>query len=229
MNRALEKLFAQKQIKTRFAGRTDAGVHATGQCVTVLVKRKIPEQNVLNALNGFLPGSIRVISAEYREDGLQAQFSAKRRRYIYNIYCGPQAPLYLADYLWSLDQGKLDLTRMRRAAKMLIGRHDFSAVCAAGSSAKGKERTVYISKLAIQRIEEWPGKKNIAGMLISYTIEADGFLYHMVRNIVAALVDIGRGEMSIAEFKEVLAGKNRSNLRSVTAPPQGLVLDKVSY
>ncbi len=230
LNRALIKLFASEKIKTIFAGRTDAGVHAIGQCLTVRVKHKIPVANVRRALNSMLPPTIRVVEADYKPLSLQAQFSAIRRSYIYSIYCGKLVPLYLADFVWALDERiKIDLSKMRLAAKLLIGTHDFSAVCAANSSTENKVRTVYSSKLKVRSVPAWPGRTEKSGKLISYYIEADGFLYHMVRNIVSALVDIGSGLMTIAEFKKVMAGKTRTKLRSVTAPAKGLVLEEVSY
>lgn len=230
LNRALSKLFNQKLIKTVFSGRTDAGVHALGQCVTVKVERKIPEENVSRALNTMLPPTIRIKNTAYKELDFHAQYSAKSRSYIYNIYCGLVPPVYLADFVWSVDPRiKLNYTLMRKAAKLIRGRHDFSAVCATQSNSKDKIRVVKKSEIKISKSQVWPGSNMKDSLLISYFIEADGFLYHMVRNIISALYDIGRGKMTIAQFKKVLAGKQRTNLRSITAPPQGLVLYKVKY
>jgi tRNA pseudouridine38-40 synthase len=231
LNKAIKKIFHQEEVKTTFSGRTDRGVHAHRQPVNVLVQKKLPVQNVVNGLNSLLPQDIKVKLAEYKPLNFNARFSAKKREYLFNIFFVDQPPLYLTDYVWFIPQnsGPLNISRMQKAAGFLKGRQDFAAFCAAHSSFENKTRTVWKSKFIKQKIKTWPGAKEKEGILLTYRIQADGFLYHMVRNIVSALVDIGRNKLNLQEFKDIIKSKSRVNLKSPTAPANGLVLYKVYY
>ncbi|GBR74741.1 tRNA pseudouridine synthase A [Candidatus Termititenax aidoneus] len=231
LDKALKRLFAGAKVKTIFAGRTDSGVHALGQAVSVLVDRQIQPNKVLKALNSLLPLDIRVSEARYAKPEFNPRYDAARREYLYNIYYGRAPALYLQDKVWHIDaRQKLNWRLMRRAARLLRGEHDCAAFCAAGSAVKNKVRRVTASEITARRIYRWPGAKNKAdGLLLTYKIQADGFLYHMVRNIVAALVDVGLKKMTLRDLREIMRSGQRSKLRSATAPAAGLVLYDVKY
>lgn len=227
LDTALRKLFNQKDLKTIFSGRTDSGVHALTQIVAAAVRVKRPEANVLKALSALLPKDIVVTQVRYAERHIHPRFDAKRRVYLYNIFCG-KSPLYLKDVVWSVTD-PLDVRAMRRAAAVLRGTHDFSAFCAARSYADNKIRTIYRSELRVSAVSDWPGGVRAGGKIVTYRVEADAFLYHMVRNIVALLVDVGRGIVAVDDVRRILATKDRKKLPSATAPATGLVLYDVQY
>ena len=227
LDTALRKLFNQNELKTIFSGRTDSGVHALTQIVSADVRVKRPEAAVCKALRTLLPVDIVVTDAWYVADKLHPRFDAKRRVYLYNIFCG-RAPLYMKDVVWSLP-GTLDIRAMRQAAKVLIGTHDFSSFCAARSYADNKVRTMYRLTLRVSKVADWLGSTRSGGIMITVRVEADAFLHHMVRNIVAVLVDVGRGRMTTKDVQRILKLKDRKQLLSATAPASGLVLYDVQY
>jgi len=230
LDKALGRLFAGEKPKTVFSGRTDSGVHALAQTAAAMVAKTIPAEKVRTALNALLPPDIRVSRAEYKPLDFHPRYSAQSREYLYNIYYAPAPLLYLQDWVWRLDSNKkLDLKAMRKAAKLLKGRQDFSAFCAAGSPALNKVRNVTVSELKACKVPRWPGAQTAEGLLLTYRIKADGFLYHMVRNIVAAIVAVGLGKMTLRDLQKVLHSKDRRLLKAPTAPAQGLVLAEVSY
>ena len=229
LDKALSRLFAIKTVKTIFTGRTDSGVHACAQGAAVLVPKAVPAAKVLAALNSMLPPDIRVVSAEYKDLGFQPRYAAVSREYLYNIYCAEKPLLYLQDRVWHLAK-HLNIGAMRKAAKLFKGRRDFSAFCAAGSAAQSKVRRVMVSELRAQKVPAWPGARQKAeGLLLTYRIKAEGFLYHQVRNIAAALVDVGLGKLTTADLQAIMSAGTRSALRSPTAPAAGLVLYAVKY
>ena len=229
LNTALEKIFCQTGLKTIFSGRTDSGVHSCCQPVNVLVARQIPCPKVKAALNSLLPPDIRLVRATYVEPSINARFSAKSREYLYTIYLGEILPPYLKDLAWQINPKEFNFSRLKKAAALIRGEHDFSGFCAAGSTVGHKVRKVTVSTVRKQKAPSWLGASDKNGYLITYRIKANGFLYHMVRNIVSALVDVAKGTMTLAQLRQSMAGKSRQDLKSVTAPPQGLVLYKVEY
>jgi tRNA pseudouridine38-40 synthase len=231
LDNALGRLFAGEKIKTIFAGRTDSGVHAWGQVVSAAVSKQVPPDKTLAALNSLLPPDIRVKEARYVRPEFNPRYDAASREYLYNIYCGRAPLLHLQGKVWQIDaKQKLNWRLMRRAARLIRGKHDFAAFCAAGSSAQNKVRRVTASEITARRVYRWLGAKEKAGgLLLTYRIQADGFLYHMVRNIVAALVDVGLKKMTLDDLREIMQSGQRSKLRSATAPADGLVLYNVKY
>jgi len=227
LNKALRKLFNQKDLKTIFSGRTDSGVHALRQIVSADVRVRRAEEIICKALRTMLPPDIVVTKAQYVPHPLHPRFDAKRRVYLYNVYCG-QAPLYMKDVVWSV-ANTLDVRAMRKAAVVLKGTHDFSAFCAARSYADNKVRTMYHLTLRVSKVADWLGSTKCNGSMITYRVEADAFLHHMVRNIVAVLVDVGRGKLTAKDVKRILKTKDRQQLPSATAPASGLVLYDVHY
>jgi tRNA pseudouridine38-40 synthase len=229
LDTAVRKIFNQSDLRSVFSGRTDTGVHASDQPVHVVVSNTLPITNVRNGLNALLPSDIRVVSATYEKK--HARYDARSREYIYLIYHGDHLPLYLKNIAWFIPAHQsLNTRAMQKACRVFHGCHDFSSVCAAGSSVDSKVRTVTRSSLTRKKVTRWPGdKRTESGVLLVYQIRANGFLYHMVRNIVGAIVAVGKGDLSVSELHTALKNKNRKHLRSSTAPAHGLVLNNVEY
>lgn len=223
---AIEKTLSkvvQEKVKLTASGRTDAGVHAAGQVANFKTESLIAAKNIQKALNSLLPGDIRIVNAEDVPLQFHARFSAKHKTYRYLILNQDYPSALLRDYCYFLPY-KLDLNKMRRAAKAFLGRHDFSAFCASGSSAKHTVRT--IKKITITRLV--CKLLTVNCKLICIDITADGFLYNMARSIVGALLEVGRGKMKPESILEILNFQKRG-LAGPTAPAAGLFLVKVDY
>lgn len=202
------------------AGRTDSGVHAHGQVIHFRTRSRIPVDRWAAALNSRLPDDIVVIRAEQAPPHFHARFDAISKTYRYTIWNAPFPSPFLKRYAWWLRK-PLDAAAMQEAARLLEGRHDFSAFRAAGGSARTSVRT--LSQLRVEVVEAFP-----EGRIIHFWAQADGFLYHMVRNLVGTLVLVGLGEQEPGWVASVLAGKDR-NAAGPTAPAHGLTLWEVRY
>lgn len=215
---AIEQITGTRS-KVLASGRTDAGVHALGQVAAFRTESPLTTATLVKALNAILPDDIAVLAAEEVPLTFHPIRDARRKRYRYLIDDDPIRPVFFRRFVWHYPR-RLDAERMRRAAKCLVGKHDFAAFETSGAKRKTSVRSV--SELEVSRaITEAPS-------LIAIDIEADGFLYNMVRNIVGSLVEIGRGARSVEWLKEVLASQDR-RLAGPTAPPQGLFLVSVTY
>ena len=221
---ALAKLTGARVV-TRGSGRTDAGVHARAQVASCSIVTHHSPLTIHRALNAHLPDDVRVLRVQEVDAKFHARFSAKGKEYRYQIDCGKIADPFLRAYAWHHSQ-PLNVAAMRRAAKLLKGRHDFTALAASrvrrdaavvcGNSERMPVRT--ISKLTMTK----------QGELLTIAVAADGFLYKMVRSIVGALVKVGEGKMTPEELGVLLAGKKRVPLVA-TAPAKGLFLWRVWY
>ena len=198
------------------AGRTDAGVHAAGQVVHFDTSGPVPVHCWPKALNGRLPASIRVSAAQGVHSSWHACFSALSRRYRYTIYNGRTPNLFLASWSWHRYQVLLDDDAMAIALNGLLGEHDFRAFQRAGSR-RAHARTT-IQELELQR----------QGDLLSVEIQASGFLYGMVRLLMAQLVSVGEGRLTLEAFERRWREGRRDEVREA-APPQGLCLLRVGY
>lgn len=206
------------------AGRTDAGVHATGQVFRFATSNRIPAERVPLALNAKLPRDIRVVSAREVSEEFHPRFSATGRVYRYTLADGAQENPLLRN-IAGRSRDSLDVEAMKAAAQPLIGRQDFAAWQSAGSPTSSSVREV--RRIEISRAgSTWLHASTCA--LIVVEIEADGFLYQMVRNIVGALMAAGRGELDEAGVKRLTQGKDRTKCPP-PAPPQGLCLVQVKY
>lgn len=211
---ALAKV-ADHEVKLSCAGRTDAGVHATGQVVHFECKKDRGEKAWIVGTNSLLPKSIRVASAVTVDDEFHARFSAFSRRYFYVIQESRTASAILAGKITTI-RHPLNLEVMHRAAQSLVGEQDFTSFRAAGCQSKTPFRNVH-------RVRVFK-----SGAFIILDIEANAFLQHMVRNITGSLLEIGYGNQNEDWLTELLVVRDRSQA-AVTAPPDGLYLVHVGY
>lgn len=208
------------------ASRTDAGVHALGQVATFRTESNLDPQTIKRALNALLPQDIRVLDASEVDDSFHPRNNAAKKSYFYIIANQRELSGFLCRYVWLVQQ-QLELKSMINAAQMLIGRHDFSSFMGTGSSIKNPVREIYVLNIEIlEKIDFMTA--GLKGNFIKIGIEADGFLRHMVRNIVGSLVEIGRGRIPGDRMKEILQSHDR-RLAGQTAPPNGLFLEKIVY
>jgi tRNA pseudouridine38-40 synthase len=229
-------LLTGERLLPQGSGRTDAGVHALGQVVSFSLEAPLPEANLLRALNRALPASIRVLRAEIVPESFHARHSAVRKSYEYRIFerraeeIGAEAnaekicPPFLAPYVWDCRWG-LEISRMREAAAMLCGIHDFTSFAAADAELSVREGEVAgpnpVKTLFASEVLRQDG-------LLLYRVTGSGFLHHMVRNIVGTLVDVGRGHLQASDVTGILTARERS-AAGPTAPAQGLFLVSVDY
>jgi tRNA pseudouridine38-40 synthase len=215
---ALAKITGET-IRVMASGRTDAGVHALGQVVGFRTESRLSVEVLTRALNAELPRDIAVLDAAEGPEGFHPTLDAKRKRYRYVIYDGPVRDVFRRRTSWHCLWG-LDAEAMDRAAQALCGTHDFSSFETRGSERKTSVRTVYEI-----RVRRGDGGDRHA---IAIEVEADGFLYNMVRTMVGTLVRVGRGGRPESWVAEVLAAADR-RAAGPTAPPQGLFLVNVEY
>ncbi|MDX1615789.1 MAG: tRNA pseudouridine(38-40) synthase TruA [Candidatus Promineifilaceae bacterium] len=196
------------------AGRTDAGVHARGQVIAFDLRWRHGPAALLRALNANLAVDVAVTDLSVAATDFHPRFDARRRRYRYQILNQAVRDPLMRRQSWHVSSS-LDLQALRRAASLLVGRHDFATF---GQPPQGSntEREVYLA--------EWQGKDS----LIIFTIEANAFLYRMVRSLVGSLKLVGTGDWTVDEFGAALAARDRSRAGQ-TAPPQGLALLSVTY
>lgn len=209
------KTLTKEDIRTTSSGRTDAGVHALGHVANFPTESTIPAEAWAPALNRLLPKDIRVIASEEAKPDFHARFSARGKQYRYVVLARKAPSALLRNHAWHVDR-KLSLVNMRRAAKHLIGKHDFSAFRSSACSAK-----VPVRKLKTLTIRK-------KGDQIEFILEADAFLMHMARNIVGTLVEVGLGRFSPDEVKMMLRSRDRTTTGK-TAPACGLSLVSVFY
>ncbi|MBO5637279.1 MAG: tRNA pseudouridine(38-40) synthase TruA [Acidaminococcaceae bacterium] len=198
------------------SGRTDARVHARGQVVSFATRGTIPLANMSRAMNSILPDDIRILQAEEAPDGFNARKDACWKEYEYRIRFTPQPDPFTRNYVWQLRE-EPDLEKMQEAAQLLLGTHDFSGFQSAGSSPVSPVKTIYVSR--------W--QKEADDTLI-YRIAGDGFVYHMVRNLVWSMVQIGLGKKTPQAMQQELQ-MQRGEFENSPAPPQGLYLARVEY
>jgi len=211
---ALKKLL-REPVRLNGAGRTDAQVHALGQVASLRCLSDMPTTTLQRALNALLPRDIAVHEVHDVPADFHARFSALGKVYAYRILNRPVRAALQLRYVWHLPQA-LDVPSMALAATCLQGTHDFASFQAAGSKVKTTERTLMELRVTYEEDE------------IVITCMANGFLRHMVRNIVGTLVEVGRGARQPADLKRILDGRDR-RLAGATAPPQGLYLMQVLY
>lgn len=204
-----------ENIRITGAGRTDAGVHALGQVANFKTSTRIPLEKLPYAINSRLPDDIAVKSALAVPEDFHARLSAKAKVYTYTIYNAPFPSPLLRKYTYFFPL-PLDMDAMRQATGLFVGIHDFSAFRASGSPVKTSVRRV--NRLEVSRSDD----------LIRIEIEADGFLYNMVRIISGTLLDVGLHKICPEEVASIIASGDRDRAGK-TLPPQGLCLLRVIY
>ena len=207
----------QETVRLRAAGRTDAGVHAREQVVDFADSGRRPLDTIVRGGNALLPPDIRILSAADAPLSFDAQRRAKSKEYRYFLYIATVASPFVARYAWHL-AGPVDLGAMREGFAHIVGKHDFSSFRGQGCTARTTVRKIF--RVGVVE-ESFP-------CLFSLRVAGDGFLRHMVRNIVGPLVDIGRGKPPPDRMRELLELRERS-LAGPTAPPRGLFLWEVAY
>jgi tRNA pseudouridine38-40 synthase len=208
------------------ASRTDAGVHAFGQTAVFRTESRLDAGIIRKALNAVLPPDIRILDAADADDAFHPGDDAKKKSYFYIIANGRSTSAFLFRYAWTVPQ-PLDVGSMTEASETLIGRHDFAAFMGAGSDVQGTVREVY--SLSIERLDAIDFMTaRLKGDFIRIRTEANGFLRHMVRNIVGTLVEIGRGRVVASRMAEILQSCDR-RCAGQTAPARGLFLERIVY
>lgn len=204
--------------------RTDSGVHAKHFCVTVAEKGKnalyttIPMDRIPLAIAQFLPSDIAVFRAEAVEDSFHPRYGVHHKEYVYRIWNRPERNPFECDRSWHYPKPISDeaLRRMQQAASALVGTHDFASYMAADSKIVDSVRTIYEAEVTRQ------------GDVIEFRVSANGFLYHMVRILTGTLIAVAEGKLMPEEIEDVTEAKDRSRA-GMTAPPEGLFLNRVVY
>lgn len=208
--------FSGEMVQTFASGRTDAGVHASGQVVHFDLTRWAPPERIADALNAHLrPLPIAVLEARCARDDFHARFDALRRHYRYTILNRRAPPALLTGRVWHVPVA-LDAERMHAAAQPLVGRHDFTSFRSVACQSNSPVKTV--QHLHVRRV----------GELVLVEATARSFLHHQVRNIVGTLKLVGEGRRPVSFPAEALAARDRS-AAGPTAPPSGLCLVAVDY
>lgn len=198
-------------VRITGAGRTDAGVHATGQVIDLRTTSGVAAEELERGVNALLPEDIAISKLEPADDSFHARFSATGRTYEYRIRnAAVRDPLYARREHWH--PGELDVAAMRAAAAHLVGRHDFAAFAAGESGERRLARAEWVAE----------------GSILRFEIESDAFLRGMVRGIVGTLLWVGRGKMTVERFAEVIEAHDRA-LAGPSAPAKGLCLVAVRY
>ena len=211
------QVITREQVTVIASGRTDAGVHALHQVCHFLTHSDIDPESIRRGLNSLLPEDIFVRQAEQVPLDFHARYSVKSKTYEYRILNREQPDLFLRHYAWHVARN-LDRAGMEACVSLLKGRHDFSSFKSSGSENLNPVREMIRSEL-----NESPDQS-----LIRFLFEADGFLRHMVRNIVGTVVEAGSGRTSPDEFLQIFEARDRKRA-GIKAPPQGLFLTMVRY
>ncbi len=229
---ALERVTGESPLP-QGSGRTDAGVHALAQVASFQLAVPIPPENLFRALNRTLPAAIRVMDAEVVPATFHARHSAIAKSYEYRIFRGEICPPWVYPYVYDYSK-RLSFSVLSEAASVFEGEHDFTSFAATdpdlaardetpaedGDQAVGNVRTVFSSA--------WERQQSDAGELWIYRVRGNGFLHHMVRNFVGAMIDAGRGFTTVERLKEILEMHSRSEA-GPTAAASGLFLTSVEY
>ncbi len=204
-----------KKTHVGASGRTDSGVHALGQVANVKARFPVDDETLVIALNSMLPPDIKIQSARTVSNDFHAIKNAKKKTYQYMMLNRKTPSALSARTAWHVPN-KLSIIKMRKAAKMLLGKHDFVSFMGRNSSVKTTVREIF--SIEIRR----------KGDMIIFDVTGNGFLKHMVRIIVGTLVEIGKGRFSVDDMKKIIKARSRK-AAGLTAPAKGLLLKEVIY
>ncbi len=242
------KRLTGEDVLPQGSGRTDAGVHGLAQVASVQLQNPMPERNLVIALNDLLPPSVRVSSVETVAEGFHARHSATAKTYRYRIYRGDICPPFLARYVFHHPY-PMNEEALMRASEHVVGRHDFTSFAASdpdrsarsAESSADDESSGFPTPIRAKsaRIGDPDGKAGNVRTIHSsqwvrtsdeliYTVRGDGFLHHMVRNLVGTFLLIGKGSLRIADMPAIVEARNRS-AAGPTAAACGLYLVSVEY
>lgn len=216
---AISKVTAQS-VGIFAAGRTDTGVHASGQVIAFDVDWMHSKGELLRAINSQLPLDIAMQELSL-QDGFHPRYDALWRQYVYRVATLPARQPLLNRHVWQLIGDSLDVERMNAAAAICLGEHDFAAFGRPPQEGSTNTvRQIYLSS--------WEKESGEIGTTFIYRIRGTAFLYHMVRRLVGMLVQVGRGKMTPLEFAEILKSRNITKAKTL-APAKGLILEAVGY
>lgn len=211
---AVQKVFGER-LDVKGCSRTDSGVHANYYCVTVDSNMNIEPQNLVMALNTYLPKDVACFDCETVSADFHPRYSCKSKEYVYKIYNGKIRNPFLDKYTYHYRR-HIDAEYLNSEAQAFVGEHDFSGFCSSKSDVEDTVRNV--KSFSVCR----------DGDIVYFTVEADGFLYNMVRIMVGTLLFVSEGKIKSRELIDIISSKERKRAGK-TAPPQGLYLNKVNY
>jgi tRNA pseudouridine38-40 synthase len=214
ISRAIAKITGE-EVTLIGSGRTDSGTHARGLVANFLTTSRLAPMRMARALNATLPRDIRILSARCAHPDFHARRDAVTKTYRYQMYLGPILPPHLAREYFHYNF-PVDFPSMSTAAGLFPGAHDFASFAKTREDYSSTVRHIYRCELRKR------------GCRLFLTVEGSGFLHHMVRNMAGTLLEVGRGTISIDEFRELFVKRDR-RLAGFTAPAHGLVLLKVRY
>ncbi|MCL4506001.1 MAG: tRNA pseudouridine(38-40) synthase TruA [Chloroflexi bacterium] len=203
------------------AGRTDAGVHASGQVIAFNTTWQHGLADLQNALNVRLPQDVAIVNLAECAEEFHPRYSAHSRTYQYTVAIGRSRQPLLRLYAWQLEYD-LDVVQMNRAAEVLIGEHDFAAF---GAAPQGDSTVREVKQASWSRL---PATDELAAAIYRFTIEANAFLFRMVRRVVMTMIQAGRRRLSVEDIRDILASRDSQRIKGI-APACGLCLVKVTY
>lgn len=207
------------RVSVTASGRTDAGVHALGQVCHVDMESTVPPEKLPDCINRFLPSDVKILSGFEGKNGFDANRTAKRKTYRYDLYVSAREIPLSERYAVRVDDAPT-LSELIKTAKLMEGEHDFKAFCASGSSVKTTVRTVYSIRVAEELV--------FGVRKISFFVCGNGFLYNMVRTLVGEILAIASGKKSEESLQQAFLTGERT-LVAKTMPAKGLTLQSVEY
>jgi len=241
---ALERVTGEAPLP-QGSGRTDAGVHALAQVASFALAAPIPPDNLLRALNRTLPPAIRISEATTVRSTFHARHSAEAKTYEYRILRGEDCSPFVARYVFAC-LWKIDLVLLQESARNFLGEHDFLSFAATDPERSARQALTGVLSDGADGLDEdgncagsantirtifssvWEERQTEAGELLVYRVRGNGFLHHMVRNLVGTMLEVGRGQLALDELAKILAARSRS-AAGPTAPARGLFLHSVEY
>ena len=214
LNKAVYSAFGERAT-VNASGRTDSGVHALSQVCHVDLSKDITGSKVADAINFYLPSDVAVLQSAVAPEGFDSNRSAKKKTYVYNVYCSLRRNPLKDRYAVRLKRMP-DIEMVKECCNLFVGEHDFSAYCASGSQVKTTVRTIYSFDA------EFNGED------IKFSVCGNGFLYNMVRTLVGTVIGYAEGRITRQSVVDSLLTGNR-NLTGKTMPAHGLVLESVDY